>query len=74
MSMDDDEIRETLLEDARAREQSERLAQAFAGADPDKLSAALEAGDVGAAQRELGLSDVDIARIAGELSEAREGA
>jgi 2-hydroxychromene-2-carboxylate isomerase len=68
------EFRRALLADSVARGQSERLAEAFARADPERLSAALEAEDIVAFQRELGLTDAEFVEIATDLKQARQSA
>ncbi|HUB36913.1 MAG TPA: hypothetical protein VL972_08815 [Solirubrobacteraceae bacterium] len=72
--MKDLEFRTALLADPLARSQSERLARAFAQADAARLDAALQAGDIVAFQRELGLSDAEFVGIADELDRARQSA
>jgi hypothetical protein len=72
--MDEAEFRRALLADPAAREQSQRLAQAFSEADPERLKAALEAGDIAAFQNELGLSDAEFVEIADALAQARRSA
>ncbi len=72
--MKDVEFRRALLADPLAREQSERLARAFAQADAARLDAALQSGDIAAFQKELGLSDAEFVEIADDLSQARQSA
>jgi len=72
--MEEVEFRRALLVDPSARAQSERLAQAFSRADPERLDAALRAEDVAAFQEELGLTDAQFVEIANTLDRARQNA